>query len=358
VRLKFHLLGFDFPAFSYIRFLPSLTNPVVRLKMKSKTTRGSVDFVLCLTQNTGFVKEPILIDKTTNMNILVLSKGPQLYSTKSIVRAGEKRGHQMIVIDYSECNLIIEEGFPHIFYRGVRVDGIDAIIPRIGASGTFYGTSVIRHFEAMGVYALTSSEALLKSRSKLRSMQVLVNTGILMPKTIFPSPYLSMHRIEETVGLPCVIKLLSGTHGIGVILVNDRITAESILESYVKMKQRFIVQEFISEASGSDIRVLVIGGEVVAAMRRTARQGEFRSNLHRGGNSENIELSKEEQETALAAVKALGLEVAGVDMLQSKRGPLILEVNASPGLEGIETTTGIDVAGKMIDVIEGNRGLF
>ena len=290
------------------------------------------------------------------MNILVLSKGPQLYSTKSIVRAGEKRGHQMIVIDYSECNLIMEEGRPHIYYRGVEVKGIDAIIPRVGSSGTFYGVSVIRQFEAMGVYSLTGSEALSKSRSKLRSLQLLVNSGIRMPKTIFPSPYFSMHRVEETVGLPCVIKLLSGTHGIGVILVNDRITASSIMESYIKMKQRFIVQEFISEASGSDIRALVVGGEVVAAMRRTAMQGEFRSNLHRGGSSVNIELSEEEKQTALAAVETLGLEVAGVDMLQSKRGPLILEVNASPGLEGIETTTKIDVAGKMIEVIENEVG--
>ncbi len=289
------------------------------------------------------------------MNILVLSKGPQLYSTKSIVAAGTKRGHQMIVIDYSECNLIMENNNPYIFYRGVKVEGIDAIIPRVGASGTFYGTSVIRQFETMGVYSLTGSKALVSSRSKLESLQLLTQSGILMPKTILPSPHFSMHRVEETVGLPCVIKLLSGTHGIGVILVNDRITAESILESYIKMRQRFIVQEFISEASGSDIRALVVGGEVVAAMRRTAQQGEFRSNLHRGGSSVPIELSEDEKNTALTAVKTLGLEVAGVDMLQSKRGPLLLEVNASPGLEGIETTTKIDVAGKMIEVIERNK---
>jgi len=289
------------------------------------------------------------------MNILVLSKGPQLYSTKSIVAAGTKRGHQMIVIDYSECNLIMEDNNPHIYYRGVKVEGIDAIIPRVGASGTFYGTSVIRQFETMGVFSLTGSKALLSSRSKLESLQLLTQSGILMPKTIFPSPHFSMHRVEETVGLPCVIKLLSGTHGIGVILVNDRITAESILESYLKMRQKFIVQEFISEASGSDIRALVVGGEVVAAMRRTAQQGEFRSNLHRGGSSVPIELTEEEKHTALTAVKTLGLQVAGVDMLQSKRGPLLLEVNASPGLEGIETTTKIDVAGKMINVIEQSR---
>jgi len=289
------------------------------------------------------------------MNILVLSKGPQLYSTKSIVAAGTKRGHQMIVIDYSECNLIVEDNNPHIYYRGVKVEGIDAIIPRIGASGTFYGVSVIRQFEMMGVFSLTDSNALTRSRSKLESLQLLTQTGVLMPKTIYPSSHFSMHRVEETVGLPCVIKLLSGTHGIGVILVNDRITAESILESYIKMRQKFIVQEFISEASGSDIRALVVGGEVVAAMRRTAQQGEFRSNLHRGGSSVPIELSEEEKQTALIAVKTLGLQVAGVDMLQSKRGPLLLEVNASPGLEGIETTTKIDVAGKMINVIENSK---
>ncbi len=286
------------------------------------------------------------------MNILVLSRGPQLYSTKSIVRAGEKRGHQMIVIDYTECNMVIESGHPHIYYRGVLVEGIDAIIPRVGASGTFYGSSVIRHFESMGIYSVTSSKGLLASRSKLHSLQVLAGEGVLMPKTIYPSPYFSMYRIEETVGMPCVIKLLSGTHGIGVILVDNRMTAESVMESFIKLKQKFIVQEYISEAGGSDVRTLVVNNQVVAAMRRTAQQGDFRSNLHRGATSEIIEPSPEMIDMALRAVRILGLEVAGVDMLQSRRGPLLLEVNASPGLEGIETTTDIDVAGKMIELIE------
>ncbi len=286
------------------------------------------------------------------MNILVLSRGPQLYSTKSIVAAGEKRGHQMIVIDYTECNLVVESGNPHIYYRGVPVEGIDAIIPRVGSSHTFFGSSVIRHFEAMGVYTLTASDGLLASRDKLRSMQALSKEGVLMPKTIFPSTFFNMSRIEKAVGMPCVIKLLSGTHGIGVILVESSITASSVMESFIKMKQKFIVQEFISEAGGSDVRTLVVNGEIVAAMRRTAQAGDFRSNLHRGASSEIIEPTTEMVKTALNAVTALGLEVAGVDMLQSKRGPLLLEVNASPGLEGIETTTGVDVAGKMIDVIE------
>jgi len=290
------------------------------------------------------------------MNILVLSRGPQLYSTKSIVAAGEKRGHQMIVIDYTECNLVVESGNPHIYYRGVPVEGIDAIIPRVGASHTFFGSSVIRHFEAMGVYTLTASDGLLASRDKLRSMQVLSQEGVLMPKTIYPSNFFSMSRVEKTVGLPCVIKLLRGTHGIGVILVESRMTAESIMETFIKQKQKFVVQEFISEAGGSDVRMLVVNGEIIAAMRRTAQSGDFRSNLHRGATSEIIEPSQEMIETALNSVKTLGLEVAGVDILQSKRGPLLLEVNASPGLEGIETTTGVDVAGKMIQVIEQNAG--
>jgi ribosomal protein S6--L-glutamate ligase len=286
------------------------------------------------------------------MNILILSRGPQLYSTQSIVAAGQKRGHQMIVIDYTECNMVVESGDPHIYYRGVRVEGVDAIIPRIGSTNTFYGASVIRQFEAMGVYSLTSSDSLVASRNKLHCMQLLSQHDILMPKTIYPSSFFSMDRVEKTVGLPCVIKLLSGTHGIGVILLESRIAAESVMESFIKLEQKFLVQEYISEASGSDIRTLVVNGEIVAAMRRTAQTGDFRSNLHRGGTSEIIEPTFEMAEIALRAVEALGLEVAGVDMLQSKRGPMLLEVNASPGLEGIETTTGVDVAGKMIELIE------
>ncbi|MFK7808361.1 MAG: RimK family alpha-L-glutamate ligase [Saprospiraceae bacterium] len=286
------------------------------------------------------------------MNILVLSRNKHLYSTKSIVAAGEKRGHQMIVIDYTECNLIVESGDPHIYYRGVKIEGIDAIIPRIGSSNTFFGASVVRQFEAMGVYTLTSSQGLLASRDKLHCIQVLSQEGVQMPKTIFPSQFFSMSRVEKSIGMPCVIKLLSGTHGIGVILVESRITAESIIETFIKQKQQFVVQEFISEAGGSDVRTLVVDGEIVAAMRRTAQSGDFRSNLHRGASSEIIEPSAEMIRTALNAVNTLGLEVAGVDILQSRRGPLLLEVNASPGLEGIETTTGIDVAGKMIETIE------
>jgi ribosomal protein S6--L-glutamate ligase len=292
------------------------------------------------------------------MNILILSRGPQLYSTQSIVAAGQKRGHQMIVIDYMECNMVVETGDPHIYYRGVRIEGVDAIIPRIGSSNTFYGASVIRHFEAMGVYSLTSSKGLVASRNKLDCMQRLSMEGILMPKTIYPSSFFSMDRVVKTVGLPCVVKLLSGTHGIGVILLESRIAAESVMESFIKLEQKFLVQEYISEAGGSDVRTLVVNGEIVAAMRRTAQTGDFRSNLHRGGKSEIIEPTFEMAEIALRAVETLGLEVAGVDMLQSKRGPMLLEVNASPGLEGIETTTGVDVAGKMIELIEERMADF
>lgn len=288
------------------------------------------------------------------MNIAILSRGPGLYSTQSLLIAGQKRGHRMYLIDYMDCTLTLEGNQPHVYYKEEKLGRIDAIIPRIGASGTFYGASVVKHFEMKGVYTALPSEALLRSRNKLRSMQALSSSSeIQFPKTAFGHFNQDVSFLIDSVGgVPVVIKLLRGTHGLGVILAKDRTTAESVIEAYNKLKERVIIQEFIKEASGEDIRALVVGDEIVAAMKRKARPGEFRSNLHRGGSSIHIKLTNAEIKSALEAVRLLGLKVAGVDMLQSKRGPLVLEVNPSPGLEGIETTTNVDVAGRIIEMIE------
>lgn len=259
----------------------------------------------------------------------------------------------MYLIDYSDCSLVLESGRPQVYYKEERLGRIDAIIPRIGASGTAFGAAIIQQFEMMGVYSVLPSASLLKSRDKLKSLQLLSNAGIGFPKTFFGHFYQDIDFLLDAVnGLPVVIKLVKGTHGLGVILAKDRNTAEAIIESYSKLREKFLVQEFVEESSGQDIRALVVGGQIVAAMKRKARPGEFRSNLHRGGTSIHIKLTQAEIDTALQSVEILGLKVAGVDMLQSDRGPLVLEVNASPGLEGIETTTGIDVAGKIIELIE------
>ncbi len=286
------------------------------------------------------------------MNIVVLSRGPNLYSTKSLVNAGFRRGHNIKVIDYMHCNVVLQRNKPRIIYQSEFLENVDAIIPRIGTSGTTYGAAVIQQFEMMNVYTTLSTEALSRSRSKLRSVQLLATSGIDIPKTILTNPLMDTGSIVNTIGVPTIVKLLNGTHGIGVILAKEKKTAESVIEAFHGMKQRVIVQEFIEEAKGADIRALVVNGEVVGSMRRQAAPGEFRSNLHRGGSSEIVELTEQEKWTALKAVELLGLEVAGVDMLQSKRGPLLLEVNPSPGLEGIETTTKQDIAGKVIEMIE------
>ena len=291
------------------------------------------------------------------MNIAILSRGPSLYSTQSLLIAGQKRGHRMYLIDYADCSLRLERNQPLVFYKEEKLGHIDAIIPRIGSSGTYFGAAVVKQFEMMGIYSVLGSEALLQSRNKLRSIQILSRSGIGFPRTIFgnfneDSEYL----VDAVGGTPVVIKLLRGTHGLGVTLAKDFSTAESIIESFQKLKERFLVQEFIKESNGEDIRALVVGGEIVAAMKRKARPGEFRSNLHRGGSSIHIKLTNNEIHTAKESVRLLGLEVAGVDMLQSHRGPLLLEVNPSPGLEGIETTTQIDVAGKIIELIEQKAG--
>ncbi len=287
------------------------------------------------------------------MNIVILSRGPQLFSTQHLMFAGLKRGHFTKVIDFMACRMVLEKGKPQVYYGDQPLDNIDAIIPRIGSSVTFYGTSVIQQFESMGVYTATTSQALLKSRDKFKSLQLLCESGVDFPRTAFPHYGCDIKQVINSVGgVPVVIKLLKGTHGLGVVLADKMNTAESMVEAFMKIKERVIIQEFIQEASGRDVRAFVVNGEVVGSMRRQANPGEFRSNLHRGGSSVVIDLTDEERETALKAVEVMGLEIAGVDMLQSNRGPLVLEVNPSPGLEGITMTTGVDIAGKIIEMLE------
>jgi ribosomal protein S6--L-glutamate ligase len=290
------------------------------------------------------------------MKIAVLSRNLKLYSTRRLVEAAEQRGHEVIVLDHLKCVLVIEKGHPHIFYGGKEVLGIDAIIPRIGTSVTFYGAAVVRQFEQMKVFSSVESQALVRSRDKLRSLQLLAKAGIGMPKTAFASIPKNIDGVLEQVGgAPVVIKLLEGTQGIGVILAETHKSAKSVIESFLALKANILVQEFIKEAGGADIRAFIVDGKVVGAMKRQGLPGEFRSNLHRGGSAQVIELTKEERETAIKSAKKLGLAIAGVDMLQSSRGPLVMEVNSSPGLEGIEGATGVDIAGKIIEYIERNE---
>lgn len=287
------------------------------------------------------------------MKIIVLSRNPNLYSTKRLVEAGEKRKHEMIVVDHTKCDLIIEKKKPQIYYKGKPLADVDAVIPRIGASVTFYGTAVVRQFEMMKVFTATESQALVRSRDKLRSLQILSRAGLGLPKTAFTNYSKDVKSIIKNVGgAPLVIKLLEGTQGVGVVLAENNNAAESVLEAFNGLKARVIVQEFIKEAGGADIRAFVVDGVVVGAMKRQGKEGEFRSNLHRGGTASLYDLTDDEENAALKAAKSLGLGVAGVDMLQSKKGPLIMEVNSSPGLEGIEGATGKDIAKSIIRYIE------
>ena len=287
------------------------------------------------------------------MKIVILSRNPKLYSTSRLVEAGEIRGHEMRVIDHTKCDLIIEKKKPAIVYKNELITDVDAIIPRIGASVTFYGTAVVRQFEMMKVFSVVESQALVRSRDKLSSLQVLSRANLGLPKTIFTNYSKdTSETIKKVGGAPVIIKLLEGTQGLGVVLAETKKAAESVLEAFNGLQARVIVQEFIKEAKGADIRAFVVDGVVVGAMKRQGKEGEFRSNLHRGGSAEVIELSDEEENAALKAAKAMKLGVAGVDMLQSERGPLILEVNSSPGLEGIEKATGKDIAKSIIRYIE------
>ena len=287
------------------------------------------------------------------MNIAILSRDTKLYSTKRLVEAGEARGHNVRVLDHLKCNLVIEKNNPKIIYNGEEIKDIHAVIPRIGASVTFYGTAVVRQFEMMGVFTAIESQALVRSRDKLRSLQILSRAGLGLPKTVFTNYSRDVERIlKEAGGAPVVIKLLEGTQGLGVVLAENKKAAVSVVEAFNGLKARVIVQEFIKEAKGADIRAFVVDGHVVGAMKRQAKEGEFRSNLHRGGTAEVIELTREEELAAIKAANALKLGIAGVDILQSDRGPLIIEVNSSPGLEGIEAATGKDIGAQIIKYVE------
>jgi len=289
------------------------------------------------------------------MKIAILSRNSSLYSTRRLVEAAEKRGHQAHVIDHSKCNIEIEQSGPSLYYGDQYLKGFDAVIPRIGASVTFYGTAVVRQFEMMNVFSAVGSRGIIHSRDKLRCLQVLSREGLGLPKTVFTNYSKNVeHVVESAGGAPVVLKLLEGTQGLGVVLAENQNAAQSVLEAFNGLKARVIVQEFIKEAKGADIRAFVVDGQVVGAMKRQGKPGEFRSNLHRGGSSRIIELSKEEEETAIRAAEAVGLGIAGVDLLQSVRGPLVLEVNSSPGLQGIESTTGKDIADIIIQYLEKN----
>ncbi|MGB1556480.1 MAG: 30S ribosomal protein S6--L-glutamate ligase [Oceanococcaceae bacterium] len=289
------------------------------------------------------------------MKILVLSRNRNLYSTRRLVEAGQARGHEVRVIDPLRCYMKIVSHKPEIHYRGEILDGFDAVIPRIGASVTFYGTAVLRQFEMMGVYPVNESVAITRSRDKLRAHQLLARRGIGMPVTGFAhSPDDTDDLLDLVGGAPTVIKLLEGTQGVGVVLAETRKAGESVIEAFRGLNAYFLVQEFIAEAKGADLRCFVIGEKVVAAMMRQAKDGEFRSNLHRGGMGEKVRITPEERSTAVRAAKIMGLNVAGVDILRSNHGPVVMEVNSSPGLEGIENITGKDVAGMIFQFIEKN----
>ncbi|WP_299884646.1 30S ribosomal protein S6--L-glutamate ligase [uncultured Lacinutrix sp.] len=290
------------------------------------------------------------------MNIVILSRNANLYSTDRLVEEGEKRGHKIEVIDPLKCDIIIEKEKPTIYYQDRYLDYVEAIIPRIGASVTFYGCAVVRQFEMMNVFTTVTSDAILRSRDKLKSLQRLSKAGIGMPKTVFTNYSRDAREVIQHVGgAPVIIKLLEGTQGLGVVLAETKSAAESVLEAFNGLQARVIVQEFIKEAKGADIRALIVDGQVVGAMKRQGLEGEFRSNLHRGGSANIIKLSHEELKVAINAAKALKLPVCGVDMLQSARGPLLLEVNSTPGLEGIESATGRNIAKSIIGFIEKNK---
>jgi ribosomal protein S6--L-glutamate ligase len=290
------------------------------------------------------------------MNIVILSRNSSLYSTERLIEEGVKRGHKMEVIDPLKCDIIIEKEKPTIYYKDRYLDYVDAVIPRIGASITFYGCAVVRQFEMMNVFVIATSDAILRSRDKLRSLQRLSKAGIGMPKTVFTNYSRDVEEVIEHVGgVPVIIKLLEGTQGLGVVLAETKNAAESVLEAFNGLEARVIVQEFIKEAKGADIRALIVDGQVVGAMKRQGKEGEFRSNLHRGGSAQVITLNEQELTLAMNAAKVLKLPVCGVDMLQSARGPLLLEVNSTPGLEGIEGATGKNIAKNIIIHIEKNR---
>ena len=289
------------------------------------------------------------------MNIAILSRNKNLYSTNRLFNAGTKRGHRIDVIDYLRCYINIGENQTAIYYDGKKLGRYDAVLPRIGASQTSYGTAIVRQFEMIGDFVINKSDAIKSSRDKLRSLQVLAKHGIDMPITGYASHTMDIHDVIEKVGkTPLIMKLLQGTQGNGMVLAETMKAAESVMNAFKQVDADILIQEFIKESSGVDIRVIVVGKKVVAAMQRVAPEGEFRSNVHRGAATKHINLTPEEEEIAIKSTKVLGLSVAGVDLMRSKRGPLVLEVNSSPGLQGIELLTGADVAGEIISFIESS----
>ncbi|MEO6867344.1 MAG: 30S ribosomal protein S6--L-glutamate ligase [Gaiellales bacterium] len=289
------------------------------------------------------------------MKIVVLSRGRRLYSTRRLMEAAAARGHDVRVVDHTKCYVEVRNTGPMVFYDGEALTGVDAIIPRIGASVTEYGSAIVRQFETQGVFTTTPSIALARARDKLRSLQLLARDRVAIPHTLFARRASDLDdMLERLGGPPVVIKLLEGTQGVGVVLAETKKAAKSVLQAFEGLKADVIVQEFIREAKGADLRVIVAGGRVVAAMRRVGAPGEFRANVHQGGSTEKVTLTQRERRLAVRAAKSLGLPIAGVDMLRSERGPLVIEVNASPGLEGIEHASGVDVAGAVIQWIEEN----
>jgi ribosomal protein S6--L-glutamate ligase len=289
------------------------------------------------------------------MQIGLLSRNANLYSTNRLKEAAEERGHDVRVIDYLRCVMDITSHKPNIRYGGQELSPLDAVIPRIGATHTFYGTAVVRQFEMMNVFPTNESQGISRSRDKLRSLQLLSRNGIGLPVTGFAHSTKDIDGLIELVGgTPLIVKLIEGTQGVGVVLAETKKAAESVIAAFRQLDANILVQEYIKEAGGSDIRAFVVGGRVIASMRRQGAPGDFRSNLHRGGTAEKVKLTPEERSTAVRAAKTMGLNVCGVDLLRSNHGPVVMEVNSSPGLEGIEQTTGIDVAGKVIEFIEKN----
>lgn len=287
------------------------------------------------------------------MRLLILSRSTELYSTRSLFNAARRRNHYVRVLDHVQCDLVVDNDGNKVYYNGQEVKDYDAIIPRIGHTVTKFGASIIRQFMSQGLSSTLDPEALLRARDKLTCLQLLSMHGLLVPTTVYANNQYFLREMSEHIkDFPKIIKLISGTHGIGVIKADDLSTMESMMEAFIGVRQKALIQEFIKESSGADVRAFVVDGEVVASMKRQAQPGEFRSNLHRGATSMAVELTDEERETALRAVEIMGLQVAGVDMLQSDRGPMVLEVNASPGLEGIENTTKVDVARHIIQLAE------
>jgi ribosomal protein S6--L-glutamate ligase len=288
------------------------------------------------------------------MRIAILSRRPSLYSTTRLKEAGKNRGHEMFIVDYLRCYMDITSRRPQVIYQGEPLK-VDAVIPRIGASNTFYGTAVVRQFEMMGVFVANESQAISRSRDKLRSLQLLARDGVGLPVTGCAHSTKDIDGVINLAGgTPLVVKLIEGTQGVGVILAETKKAAQAVIEAFRGLDANILVQEYIKEAGGSDVRCFVVGGKVVASMKRQAGPGEFRSNLHRGGTAEKVKITPEERSTAVRAARTMGLNISGVDVLRSNHGAVVMEVNSSPGLEGIEKSTGVDVAGKIIEFIEKN----